>query len=76
MDWNAAIHATVAVLFGRCELASVRGAGVRPNYRMRASGLGRLSARGTDHKESTPSLAGARLGLQVMRGRPQAFDFM
>ena len=74
MDWNAAIHATVAVLLGRCAL--VRGAGVRPNYRMRASGLGRLSARGTDHKESTPSLAGARLGLQVMRGRPQAFDFM
>jgi len=42
---------------------------VPANYRMKLTRLGHRFAQGTDNQPSTHSLARARLGLQLMRGR-------
>jgi hypothetical protein len=41
----------------------------QPNYRMKLTRLGRRFVRGIDSLPSLHSLARARLGLQLMRGR-------
>jgi hypothetical protein len=49
--------------------ANRRASAARPNYRIKLSDLGHRVVWGTGSRQSTGSLARARLGLQLMRGR-------